>query len=84
VSFVLPGRIQNDGGEVRLYMRVKRTIKRARLDILSSLADGSSDGDVIWRRSYAIATPPEMLTASFSPPQEIKGLAGITVRVMEE
>ena len=79
VSSVLPGRIRRDLPSAVLYLRAKRTIKGAVLEILS-------DGKPISVKRLPIVTPPEMVTETL-PPESGSGLpdaGGLTVRILED
>jgi hypothetical protein len=70
--------VRRDASEGRLYLRVRRTIRSALLEI-------SAGGRVMLDRRYSIVTPPEMVTAPL--PRDFDASAGaaeILVRVLEE
>ncbi|MDR1021421.1 MAG: NAD(P)/FAD-dependent oxidoreductase [Synergistaceae bacterium] len=77
VSFVLPGKIRRDLPSSALYMRVKRTIENAVLEILA-------DGKPVYEKKHPIVTPPEMVTARFheSAGSGVPDAGGLTVRIL--
>ncbi|MDR1965451.1 MAG: NAD(P)/FAD-dependent oxidoreductase [Synergistaceae bacterium] len=79
VSFVVPGRIRRKDPASELYLRVKRTIRGARLEVSASF--GGKPDEIIAARNCPIMTPPEMATVSL--PSCVGEADRVTVRVVE-
>jgi NADPH-dependent 2,4-dienoyl-CoA reductase/sulfur reductase-like enzyme len=79
VSSVLPSRIRRDVPASILYMRTKRAIRGAILEI-------SADGKPIAGKKRPIVTPPEMETATLPSPAvpEMLDAGELTVRILED
>jgi NADPH-dependent 2,4-dienoyl-CoA reductase/sulfur reductase-like enzyme len=80
VSFVFPNRVRRKSAASKLYLRVKQTIRDARLEVSASFTD--KPDEIIMTKKHPLVTPPEM--AAVSLPPEAAGADRITVRVVEE
>lgn len=80
VSFVFPSKVMKKSMESELYLRVKRTIRDARLEVSASFKD--KPDKIVVTKKYLLVTPPEMATVSLPP--EAAGADRVTVRVVED
>jgi thioredoxin reductase len=80
VSFVLPNKVRKKSVGSELYLRVKRTLRGARLEVSASFKD--KPDKIVVAEKYPFVTPPEMATVSL--PLGIAGAGRLTVRVAED